>query len=222
MQSNLLKKKLIKLAKILKIRRYSKLNKNELSSLIKNHNAVNTIIKYYKNYLTNKVDSITFEKIKYPCFIWNVKGNYYYYNYESIINYIIKSGDTKDPMTRVEYSDYDLQRLDKEAKKNGYKFRSTFKIKNNSNYLKRIKRRANTIAAYELRINEILDSLKIALEANILILKEPIIVDDIQWRSPKEYVKTLVREIKNLLSLLNNLDPDLNDYYSKQLNQLII
>ena len=65
------------------------------------------IQKYYREYFyKNAVDHITLDKIEYPCFIFKTKsGKMYFYSYESIIRYIMKTGDTRDPMTRTQYPD---------------------------------------------------------------------------------------------------------------------
>ena len=122
-------KKLLKRVKI----GYHKLKKNEMVEKYNIHIAVLKIQKMYrKHFYKNAVDHITLEKVEYPCFIFQTKSSKkYFYAYTSIIKYIMKTGDTRDPMTRTAYSDEILERLDSDVKKHysHLKFKSTLKIK---------------------------------------------------------------------------------------------
>ena len=65
----------------------------------------------------------------------------------------MKSGKVIDPNTRNEYTDLELLRLDSEAKLHfpDKNFKSTYKIKKNENYAKRIRNRENDILTFQMR-----------------------------------------------------------------------
>ena len=124
-----------KLCKNFGVKNYSKLKKIELFEIINKLIAVKIIQKFYRNYFyKDATDHITLEPVTFPCFIYKTKsGKHYFYNHSSIIKYIMKTAVYLDPMTREEYSDNDLKRLDNEAKLYypNIKYRSTYKIKKN-------------------------------------------------------------------------------------------
>jgi len=216
-----------KLCKIFKIKKISHLTKKEIVNIINQVQAVNIIIKHYKKYLySNKEDFISLETIKYPCFLWNSGNKLFFYNYDSIINYINKTGDTRDPVTRIQYSDTTLLRLDKEAKKyysnTSFKFKSTYKIKFDVNYIKKIRKKRNDIASYEARINELLTLFRTAIQADILSwnLSETIIIDNIQYSSINNYIYSIKREYNIIINNLKHLDKELSEYYNQNLLKL--
>ena len=146
-----------KLCKNGNIKNYSKLKKKELFDTFNKFLAVKVIQKCFRNHFyKNATDHISLEPISYPCFIYRTKsGKHYFYSYESIIKYIMKTGDCRDPMTRENYSDDDLIRLDTEAKKYNFKYRSTYKIKKNLGYARRIRNIENEILSFQMRMDEL-------------------------------------------------------------------
>jgi hypothetical protein len=82
---------------------YSKKNKNQLIEQLDIFFATKLIQKNFRiHFYKNAVDHITLEKVDFPCFIFRTKiGKCYFYNYESIIRYIMKTGNCNDPMTRI-------------------------------------------------------------------------------------------------------------------------
>lgn len=197
-----------------KIKNISKMNKLELFNTYNKYLASIVIQKIYRTHLyKNAIDHITLEPVKYPCFIFHSKPNkLYFYEYETIIKYIMKTGDTRDPMTRTAYSDEDLIRLDREVKIHfpNLRFRSTFKIKKNINYARRIRNRENEILSFQLRLNELKMNVMIAIESNIFSwdINEPFNIDNIQYSSVSSYINSIVHEIKIILLNLNHHDHD--------------
>ena len=122
-----------KFCKNASIKKYSTLKKKELFDEYNRFLASKVIQRKYRmHFYKNAEDNILLEKVSYPCFVYRTKfGKIFFYHYDTIIKYIMKSGDTRDPMTRNQYSDEELSRLDYEAKRYfpNIKYSSTFKIK---------------------------------------------------------------------------------------------
>jgi len=176
------------------------------SEMIENYNqylACKIIQKNFrKHFYRNAVDNITLECISFPCFIYRVKsGKCFFYDYNSIIKYIMKSGKVIDPNTRNEYTDFDLIRLDTEAKfyfpdKN---FKSTLKIKKNENYAKRIRNRENEILTFQMRLDEIKISIITIITDEIMLWNlgdEVIIIENVEYRNFNSYINSLIHELK--------------------------
>ena len=127
-----------------KVTNWSKMKKQQLIDTFNEVVAVEMIQRKYRtHFYQNAIDNITLENVKFPCFIYRVKtGQLFFYDYSSIIKYIMKSGKVIDPNTRNEYTDLELLRLDSEAKLHfpDKNFKSTYKIKHNENYAKRLLR----------------------------------------------------------------------------------
>lgn len=193
-----------KLCKKKLIPNFSKMKKNKLFEEYNKILAVNIIQKNFRNHFyKNAVDSITLENVSFPCFIYRVKsGKVFFYDYSSIIKYIMKSGKVIDPNTRNEYTDAELIRLDSEAKfhfpdKN---FKSTYKIKKNETYARRIRNRENDILSFQMRLDEIKTSILTIIEDNILAwnLTDPIVIENIEYRNFNSYVNSIIHELKIL------------------------
>ena len=200
-------KKLLKKAKI----SYHKLKKLDMIHEYNKYLSVVKIIRAFRNHFyKNAVDHITLDKVEYPCFIFKTKsGKIYFYSYESIIKYIMKTGDTRDPMTRTPYSDEILEKLDLDVKKyySHLKFKSTLKIKKNPDYARRIRNRENEILNYHSRIQEIKESIIIAIDSDMILWNlNNIVVDNIEYFDTTSYINSITYELKILLRNLVILD----------------
>ena len=208
-----------------KIKNITKLHKSELFLKVNEYIAVKTIQKAYRSYFyKNAEDCITLEKVSYPCFIYRTKfGKLYFYSYDSIIKYIMKTGDVRDPMTRTAYSDNDLLRLDLEAKIYfpHIKYKSTLKIKKNPNYAKRIRNQENEILAFQLRLDELKNNILFIIHAELFswnIPNEPILIDNIEYRSISVYIVNVLYEFKVILTHLGAL----NQYQAESIKMAFI
>ena len=200
-------KKLLKRAKILHYR----LKKLEMVREYNKYLSALKIQKVFRKYFyRNAEDHITLERVEYPCFIFQTKsGKCYFYSYQSIVKYIMKTGDTRDPMTRTQYSDELLTRLDTDVKKYlpHLKFKSTLKIKKNPDYARRIRNRENEILNYQTRINEIRESIIVAVDSDILSWTiSNLFIDNVEYLSPINYVNSIMYELKILLRNLIFMD----------------
>jgi len=183
---------------------YSQMTKTKLVEEYNKFLATRIIIcNFRKHFYKNATDSITLEPVTFPCFIYRVKtGKIFFYEYESIIKYIMKSGKVVDPNTRNVYTDSELGRLDSQAKiyfpyKN---FKSTLKIKRNENYAKRIKNRENEILTYQMRLDEIKLIVITIITDDILSwgLNESFVVDNLEYSSLNDYITNIIHELKIL------------------------
>ena len=158
-----------KLCKMNGIKGYSGKKKEWMLDILNCHRASRKIQHHWrKKFYAEAVDSIDFDDVSHPCFIYKpVDGKRYFYRFETIISYIIKTGDVRDPCTRITYTDEELTRLDELAKCYGYKYRSTLKIKKNRNYIRRIQERQNIVSTLECRLSEITQNIEYILENNI-------------------------------------------------------
>ena len=199
------------LSKLKKIKNCSKMNKQELFDTYNRDLGARIIQKRYRKYLYHgAIDHITLESIEHPCFIFK-RVKLYFYSYNSIIKYIMKSGNTNDPMTRTSYSDEDLTRLDRGAKKYfpDIKYYSTLKIKNNPEYAKRISNRENEILSFQMRLDEIKNSILIIISNDVIswnISHESILIDDVEYGSIAIYINILINEFTIILITLNQYD----------------
>jgi hypothetical protein len=188
---------------------YSKMTKSILFDEYNKFLAVKQILVNFRKHLyRNAVDSITLEPVEFPCFIYRVKtGKVFFYEYDSIIKYIMKSGKTVDPNTRNVYTDLELLRLDQQAKiyfpdKN---FKSTYRIKHNENYARRIRNRENQILVLQMRLEEISTSIVTIIADDIISWNlTDVVIDNVEYTSFAEYILALKHELKFLFVNLKN------------------
>jgi len=215
-----------KLCKNCNIPKYSQLNKQELMVLLNKYHSTRIIQYHYRKHLyKNAVDHITLDKVSYPCFIFRTKyGKCYFYSYESIINYIMKTGDTRDPMTRIQYHDELLINLDSSAKKHlpGVKLKSTVKIKNNPEYARRIKNRLNEILSYQTRLSELRILLTNFIESGLAFINiDNIFIDNIEYLNSTTYLNTVIYEIKIRIRNLGILDSYSSEFFKSELSSVL-
>jgi len=200
--------------------KYTGLKKKQLFDILNEYIAVKKIQKRFRSYFyKNATDHITLEPVKYPCFVYRTKsGKCYFYEYDTIIKYIMKSGNTNDPMTRTPYTDDQLNRLDKMAKYHfpEKKYSSTLKIKQNKVYAKRIYNRENEILSYEMRLDELKTSLFVVIESGLcFVYTEPIIIGNYQYQSIYAYTLAILHEIKLIFRNLQSIDTFSSSIFKK-------
>jgi len=80
----------------------------------------------------NKYDPILLNKIgKYIYTYTRSNGLTVVYNIESLIEYMLSTGNFIEPETKIEFSDIDLIKLDEKALKYGFNYESTFEARKN-------------------------------------------------------------------------------------------
>jgi len=190
----------------------SRLNKLELFDNYNKFLASKIIQKKFRqHFYKNAEDPILLEKVSYPCFIYRTKhGNCLFYNYDSIIRYIMKTGDCRDPITRADFTDEDLSRLDNSVKFHfpDTRYSSTLKIKKNINYARRIRNRENEILSYQTQLEELRNKLLILIESDLVSLNfnEPIVIESIQYSTINDYLNGLLHNLKLLFINLKTYD----------------
>lgn len=175
-----------KICKMLRIKNYSFLRKNELILIINRHHAYIKIQKWVRKILSKGEScSISCEPIKYPCFAFKTPNNILiYYNLSAIRNFLIKTGDFRDPNTRDNYTDSQLLEMDNIYKyhrtlhpitdiseDNENYFKSVFQASKNKRFYERIKNRELEQLIYE----RVLDAI---CEDMVLIINESYINTD--------------------------------------------
>jgi hypothetical protein len=223
METNLLKR----LCRNSGIKNYSRLKKAELLASINKNLAAKTIQRCFRRYFyKTAIDHITLEPVDFPCFVYRTKsGRHYFYSHDSIIKYIMKTGNTRDPMTREQYSDEDLQRLDLEAKRfyPGVKYRSTYKIKKNLAYARRIKNRENEIMLYQMRLDEMKEILLFIVESDMVsweISNEPILIENVEFSSVQAFIDSVLHELKIVIENLRIHEPYIVEMFKNELSGL--
>lgn len=157
---------LVHMARIMKLKKYSSLRKNDLITLVQNHLSSKFIAQSYfayKNkskYFVNTTDPITLQDIKPPYFeVELLPGKYSRYNMLSFYSYMIKSGHFKDPYTDLEFSDEQLHIMDTQLTRNGFMKQSLVYMKNNPHkqrFYKRKREREDSLLGIDRQIGSLL------------------------------------------------------------------
>lgn len=161
-----------KICKNKNIPNISKYNKSDLILIINKYYATIKIQRFYRNKIAiEQICPICFETTKNsPCFAFKPNGqnSFIYYNLSCLSNYLIKTGDFRDPKTRECYSDSVLKNIDIELKKNKIildsDFKSIYKASKNKKYYKNIKDREESILILERCLDDIITSMKSLIE----------------------------------------------------------
>jgi len=206
------------------IKNYSKMKKQELFDKLNILLAVKIIQRTFRrHFYKNATDHISLEEVGYPCFVFRTKSKKcYFYSYESIIKYIMKTGDCRDPMTREPYSDETLQRLDLEVKTHfpEIKYRSCYKIKKNLNYARRIRNRENEILSFQLRMDELKETINYIINSEMRswsLGNEPILINTIEYESIQSYILSIIHELKMVVTNLRMYDSHVAETFKRDL-----
>lgn len=106
----------------------------------------------------NKIDPIMLEPIgkKTVCFKFaRPNGAIVRFNIESLVDYLLASGDFSDPETRIPFSDNDLTEIDSIAQKAGLNKPSVLAAKNNTDTFSEAKFRRDALLALERCAGEV-------------------------------------------------------------------
>jgi len=161
---------------MLGIKKYSKLNKETLEKKVSIELSVIKIQKSIRKFLSRGENCpISLDIIKYPCFPYKLGNKLIYYNNKSIKDYILSTGDFRDPTSRTNFTEKDLKTiddidlfyLDKTGNKKIYV--SVLKASKNKNYYKKIKEREYELLILERTIDEILQDMINLIEMNASI-----------------------------------------------------
>lgn len=167
-------KKLKELCKIKHIHKYTGLKKNDIIKCIIEDISVKKIQRFMRSrWIRDEICPISMDRIRYPSFVFipkglNIEDNskplMIYYNLEPLVEYLLTSGDFRDPKTRESYSEEFLKSLDKYRLKIGLKYRSIYKASQNKNFYKRKKEREEDLIILERCLDEVVSSMRMLLE----------------------------------------------------------
>jgi len=145
------------ICKFMHITKYSGLKKNEINLLIDKHSSVLKIQRWIRKILSkNRNCPISLEPIKYPCFAFKSNNVLIYYNLLAIKDFLIKTGDFRDPISRISFTDAQLMcidEIDKATNKSATK--SVYKASKNKKYYEKIKEKEFELLTFERILDEI-------------------------------------------------------------------
>lgn len=152
---------------------------------------------------------ITMTIVKYPCFSFRPKGQtvFIYYNLSDLINYLINTGDFRDPKTRQEYSTTDIKVMNSLQKYYKIEYKeipskikmyipistNIFKAYNNKKYYKIKKDKENDILIMERCLDDIISSMRNILEVSDRRRNYQHTLNNLLFTSFKIYFKRLVQ-----------------------------
>jgi len=161
-----------KMCKFLHIRNYSSLRKSALVSLITRHYATIRLQRWTRRVLSKGESCpISCESIKYPCFAFKTTNNVLiYYNLVELRNFLIKTGDFRDPSTRANYTDEQLLEMDsvykyyyglhpQTSKTEETGFKSVFKASKSTRFYEKIKEKEQEQLIFERLLDSICDDM---------------------------------------------------------------
>jgi hypothetical protein len=160
-------KKLCKLKRL----KYSGTKKQLINRLQEYHNIIRLqrLIRKFlgtKNFNGSLICPIESTSIQFPCYGYKPKGQtiFIYYNLGSLINYLLTSGNFRDPITRQEYSETELYKLDTLKKDNKIQGRSIVVSYRNKSFYKMKKEREDDILITERCLDDIFSSMRKIVE----------------------------------------------------------
>jgi len=174
--NNISLKLLKKICKFMKIKNYSKLNKEEILTRINVNLSIIKIQRFLRSRWIDGLCPVSMEEVKYPCFAFRPKGfmidrsknrngtSFIYYNLEPLVNYLVSSGDFRDPKTREPYSEETLKCIDKCKVENKIKMKSVYRASINKTIYRRKREREEDLIVLERCIDEVVSSIRIILE----------------------------------------------------------
>jgi len=137
------------IAKIYKIKYISSIKKIDLVRLINNYNAARLIQRYFRlKLMTSNECPISFKKLNYPFISFKVNKKFFYYDFETIINYFIKSDNFVDPCTRDPILDKKIYEINELIKY--YYGKNTNNILITSNMIKNAELNIITYCIYDI------------------------------------------------------------------------
>ena len=194
-------KTLKKLCKLIGITKYSKLKKKELFNVINHHLAIIKIQKFFRFKMMGGegLCPISIEPIKYPCYAFKPKGsiNFVYYNLPSLIDYLLQTGDFRDPKTREPYRDEILHSIDNYRIKVGIKSKSVYKASQNKHIYTKKKEHEDDIEVLERCIDDVVASIRGIMENEQLDNEDPCtILNTYHFPTYLRYYKKLLQKSK--------------------------
>jgi hypothetical protein len=143
--------------------------KSELEYKLKMYLSVRRIQKFLRSKWTlEAICPVSLEPIKYPLFAFKPKGHhlFIYYNLEIYSEYLINTGDFRDPKTREIYSDDVLKKIDTELDKNKIvvPLKGVYKASKNKRHYQHKKEHEDTLLLLDRCLDDVVSSLRSLIE----------------------------------------------------------
>lgn len=188
-----------RLCKLHKLSNYSKLKKDDLFQMVNKHLSVLKIQRFFRKSLMggDAICLISMEPVKYPCYSFKPKGSsyYVYYNLEVFIDYLLQTGDFRDPKTREPYTDDFLKSLDSYKTKVGIKSKSIYQASQNRNVYKKKKDHEDEIMVLDRCIDEVVSSIIGVIERRVDHHNDPrVILNTYHFPTYLRYYKKLLQK----------------------------
>lgn len=156
------------IARILRIKNFSKFRKVDLFHVISRWTAAIVIQKNFRNTIVNNPCPLTLYPVTFPCYAFKPKGcsGLVHYNLEPLIQFLLVSGDFRDPKTRQHYSMTNLKELDTLSKTNKLGTKSVFQASKKTLYYRRIREREEEILVLERCLDEVVGIMLTLIESD--------------------------------------------------------
>jgi hypothetical protein len=155
-------KDLKKICKLNGMKNISKIRKNDLIRDLLRLFSIVKIQRFFRNSFGNDTCPISMSKIVYPMYPFRPKGQriFIYYNLKDLVEYLLSSGDFRDPETRQEYSSNDLQLINDLKKQNKIPGKSIISAHKNIGFYKKKKENEDDILIIERCLDDIISSMR--------------------------------------------------------------
>lgn len=166
-------KQLKQLCKYRNLTGYSNMDKHNLITILSKDIAAKKIQhQLRKRWIKDNLCPISMEHISYPCYAFKPKGFDFnqsgplmiYYNLVPLLDYLLVSGDFRDPKTREPYSEEFIKSLDEYVIRQKIKTKSVLKASKNKNFYKKRKDREEELIILERCLDEVVSSMRMILE----------------------------------------------------------
>lgn len=165
-----------KICKFMHIKKYTGLKKINIILMINKHLSILKIQRWIRKKLSkNESCPISMDRINYPCFVYKPIGTQklIYYNLSAIKNFLIKSGDFRDPISRDSYTEENLQTMDIIDKyyhkyEKNYKIVSVCKASKNTKFYLKMKEKECELLTFERILDAICQDIKELIAENPL------------------------------------------------------
>jgi len=153
---------------------YSKLRKIELVKMYSDYLNATRIQRFVRSCWIDGLCPISMEAIRFPCYAFKPNGEgfnrsggtpFVYYNLPPLVDYLLVSGDFRDPKTRQVYSKETLISIDTHKNKTGMKDKkSVYAASINRNFYRKKRETEEDMLVLERCIDEVVSSIRTSME----------------------------------------------------------
>jgi hypothetical protein len=153
-------------------RTFSTLKLEQLLDILEIYHATVKIQRFLRRkFSADDTCPISLEPVKYPLYGFKTNSKFIYYNLQDLTDYLIETGDFRDPKTRNEYSIKNIVDIDNEIMKNGIQIKvpelkSLVHAYKKKQYYIDKKRLKDTVLNYERVLDEYVNALRLWIESS--------------------------------------------------------